>query len=39
MKKFSEWLHGEHDDHDVFSLAYIGEGSEYDDKGEFGSEN
>ena len=29
-EEFSEWLHGEHDDHDVFSLAFepagIGEG-------------
>ena len=38
-EEFSEWLHGEHDDHDVFSLTYIGEGSEDDDEGESGSES
>ena len=38
-EEFSEWLHNENDDHDVFSLTYIGEGSEYDDEGELRSES
>ncbi len=29
-REFDEWLNPEVDDHDVYSLEYIGEGSEYD---------
>ena len=28
--EFKEWLDPEGDDHDVYSLEYIGDGSEYD---------
>ncbi len=30
VQEFSEWLDPESRDHDVFSMAYIGEGSEYE---------
>ena len=30
VQEFSEWLDPENDNHDVYSLEYIGEGSEYD---------
>ena len=30
VQEFSEWLDPEGDDHDVYSLEYIGDGSEYD---------
>tara|TARA_B100000287_G_C20316309_1_gene655942 strand:- start:359 stop:544 length:186 start_codon:yes stop_codon:yes gene_type:complete len=30
VQEFSEWLDMENDDHDIFSLEYIGDGSEYD---------
>ena len=29
-KEFEEWIDMEDLDHDIYSLAYIGEGSEYD---------
>jgi hypothetical protein len=29
-QEFKEWLIPESEDHDIFSLEYIGEGSEYD---------
>ena len=29
-QEFKEWLFPERDDQDIFSLEYIGEGSEYD---------
>tara|TARA_B100000902_G_C26473362_1_gene511175 strand:- start:198 stop:326 length:129 start_codon:yes stop_codon:yes gene_type:complete len=30
VQEFREWLDMEKDDHDIFSLEYIGDGSEYD---------
>ncbi len=30
VQEFSEWLDPRKDDHEIFSLTYIGEGSEYD---------
>ena len=30
VQEFSEWLDPEGDDHDIYSLTYIGEGSEYE---------
>tara|TARA_R100000742_G_C4257388_1_gene75250 strand:+ start:69 stop:263 length:195 start_codon:yes stop_codon:yes gene_type:complete len=30
VQEFSEWLDPDVDDHDVFSMQYIGEGSKYD---------
>ena len=30
VQEFSEWLDPDVDDHDVFSMEYIGEGSKYD---------
>ena len=29
-REFEEWLDPEVDDHDIFSIEYIGEGSEYE---------
>ena len=29
-KEFEEWIEMDDLDHDIYSLAYIGEGSEYD---------
>ena len=29
-REFDEWLAPENDDHEIFSLEYIGEGSEYE---------
>ena len=29
-KEFEEWIEYDGEDHDVFSLTYIGEGSDYD---------
>ncbi len=33
LQEFKEWLIPESEDHDIFSLEYIGEGSEYDWRG------
>ena len=30
VQEFSEWLDPKKDDHEIYSLEYIGEGSEYD---------
>ncbi len=30
VQEFSEWINPKSTDHDIFSLEYIGEGSEYD---------
>ena len=30
VEEFSEWLEPDVEDHDVFSMEYIGEGSKYD---------
>tara|TARA_B100000579_G_C22178290_1_gene552941 strand:- start:169 stop:363 length:195 start_codon:yes stop_codon:yes gene_type:complete len=30
VQEFSEWLDPDIDDHDIFSMEYIGEGSKYD---------
>ena len=30
VQEFSEWLDPDVDDHDVFSMEYIGTGSDYD---------
>ena len=30
VQEFEEWLDPDIEDHDIFSLEYIGEGSEYD---------
>jgi len=30
VQEFNEWLDPRKDDHEIFSLTYIGEGSEYD---------
>ena len=29
-KEFKEWIHSEDNNHDIISLKYIGEGSEFD---------
>ena len=29
-REFDEWLNTSQDDHDIFSIEYIGEGSEYE---------
>jgi len=30
VQEFSEWLDPKEDNHEIYSLEYIGEGSEYD---------
>ena len=30
VQEFNEWLDPKEDDHEIYSLEYIGEGSEYD---------
>ena len=30
VQEFSEWINPKDEEHDIFSLEYIGEGSEYD---------
>ena len=30
VQEFDEWLDPKKDDHEIYSLEYIGEGSEYD---------
>ena len=30
VEEFSEWINPKDEEHDIFSLEYIGEGSEYD---------
>ena len=30
VQEFSEWLDPKKDDHEIYSLEYIGKGSEYD---------
>ena len=40
-QEFDEWINSYNKDleEEIISLAYIGEDSEYDDEGEFGSES